>query len=396
MINADAMFAPDPNKPIVGKAPDPYKWLLIDGGGMAVTAWATHRDLDTPEDRVKASIYIFVTVLASLAQLIEKNAKIIVVWDGYDNRAFRRGRHPWYKYGRGSVIDRNEVRVVIKEIGDLLEAMGIGTIKLDGCEADDVVATLSRIIDQDLEETVLIFSDDNDYRQLINHRVHLARRSMEGMILSPHQCELMGIDYGIEYLFIKALMGDPGDNIRGLKGIGEKKAKAIVDCIPDLIDLARLEDYANIAWDQLDRTTRNAVIRSGRRLLSPAPFATKDKKAVNAWISEHGLGHNISVDVDFDDDDCLEFAAKEAAWCFDLVLMDLEMPCTIPTCPDPNVDRIPSILRKLELDEEEDLLSSILVLSGMGSTKLQSYVSARRAEAIDRKNNEAAPPGDMF
>lgn len=396
MINPEALFAPDPNKPIAGLAPEPYKWLVIDGGGMAVTAWATHRDLDTPEDRVKSAIYIFVTVLASLSRLIEKDAKIIVAWDGYDNRAFRRGRHPWYKYGRGSVIDRNEVRVVIQQVSELLKCIGIGEVKIDKCEADDVVATLCRIIDEDLEETVLIFSDDNDYRQLINDRIHLARRSMQGIIMSPEQCELMNIDYGLDYLYIKALMGDPGDNIRGLKGIGEKKAQGIIDCIPDLMDTARMGDFDEIDWGQLDRTTRNAVIRAGRRLLSPAPFAPKDEKAVNEYLLERGIECHPTFKVDFHDEDCLEAAAREALWCLELVEMELHMPCSIPEFPPINIDQIPRILRKLELDDEEDLFGSIYALAGLSSDDIpDSYVAARRAAAL-RSESLAAPPGDMF
>ena len=226
-FNSLDIFTPDPNKPVAGPAPKPYKWLIIDGGGLVTTAWATHRDLERAEDRVRAGIYVFVCCLASLSRLADPSCKVIVCWDGKDNRAFRRGVHPWYKHGRGSVINRPEIRVIMKELDPLLRHMGVAQVQMDGCEADDLVATISREVATD-DAPCLIFSDDKDFLQLVEPNIHLMRRSLKGIIMTPDQCRLLGITFGQHYLEIKAIMGDTGDNIKGLSGIGERKAEAAV------------------------------------------------------------------------------------------------------------------------------------------------------------------------
>lgn len=356
-MNVNDLFSPDPTRPTVGRPPDPYGWLIIDGGGLAVTAWATHRDLDRAEERVKAAVYVFITCLASLSRLVHDEAKVVVCWDGYDNRAWRRGYHPWYKHGRGSVIDRQEVRVVINKVGELLECIGAAQLKVDGREADDLVATVATDLSND-GETCLIFSDDKDFIQLISERVHLCRRSMQGIIMTPQQCDLLGIDWGERYLYVKAMAGDPGDNIKGLRGIGEKKAQQALDAVPNLmIDCQEEPDLAD--WDDLPRTVRRAFVRAGRKLVGPL---TLDLSFAKAFAKERDLfppqAHEVSEQA------ALRAAGIEMVRCLRLVelddTMDLEW-----MYPDVNLERIPTVLAQLDMAHETDLLSSIYALARM-------------------------------
>ena len=362
-MNVNALFECDPDKPQAGTPVDPYKWLIIDGGGLVVMAWATHRDLETPEARVRAAIYVFITTLASLARMTDDRARVVVVWDGYDNRAYRRGYHPWYKFGRGSAIDRNEVRVVMAQLNELLRAIGVCQSVVDGREADDLVATIAREVDDMLGESVLIFSDDKDFYQLIRPNVHLCRRSLKGVILSPEQCDLGGLIYGEQCLEIKALMGDSGDNIRGIHGVGEKKAMAIMECIPDFYDLDDI-GIDLIDWDMVGKATRNAMIRGGRKLVwPPKPKHKNDLAWARAWAAERGLP--APWDYSVDDDVCLKAAVLEAHHWMSLVVMDDQMDHPKLDFPEVNIEAIPGILNRLDMSREQDLLSSIYNLAKM-------------------------------
>lgn len=387
-FNTMDLFSPDPNKPVAGAPPKPYKWLIIDGGGLAVTAWSTHRDLERAEDRVRAGIYVFVCCLASLAKLTDERCKVVVCWDGKDNRAFRRGMHPWYKHGRGSVINRVEIRVIMKELDTLLQCMGIAQAQIPACEADDVVATIAREV-ADENETCLIFSDDKDYLQLVDDHIHLMRRSMQGIIMTPDQCRLMGITFGERYLHVKAIMGDPGDNIKGLIGVGERKAEGALDDIPELMEVA-CESPDLVPWENLSKNTYRAFVRAGRKLV--CPLNPKDMTFAKQFAEERGLYQPSAIDLP--DAVCLRHAGLEIVRCLRLVEMDDCMDYGELTFPDINVQAIPKALKRLDLQDEDDLMSSIYALARLRNPDLVQPRTAtvRAGGSMD----DLAPIADAF
>lgn len=353
------LFAPDPNKAFAsGEKPDPYEYLLIDGGGLVTTAWSTHRKLDDPVQRIRAAVYVCVTTIAGLAKLVSDDCKIIVAWDGQDNRAWRRGHHPWYKHGRGSVINREECRAAIKVLSPLLSAIGAATLEVNGREADDVVATLSNVIAYEKNKTCLIFSDDRDYIQLVADRVHLCRRSLNGIILRPEYCEIMDIPYGLEYLLIKAVMGDPGDNIRGIAGIGEIKARKLIEAIPDFIDTARM-DPDLIDWSVLPETLVNAFARGGEELVHPGKYP--DPEWLAEFIAETGMQMPPIVEATLKSK--LDAVARASAKFLRLVELDTKVELPKFVFPAINLDAIHPALRKLDLSDEDDLVASLYILA---------------------------------
>lgn len=383
------IFSADPRKPIAGAPPKPYKWLLIDGGGLAVTSWATHRELERPQDRVRAAIYVFVVCLASLATLTDPRCKIVVCWDGPDNRAFRRGKHPWYKHGRGSMINRKEIRVIMKELDTLLQCMGIAQVMMDGCEADDLVATISREVAEE-DETCLIFSDDKDFLQLVDEHIHLMRRSLKGIILTPNQCELLSVSYGQPYLDVKAIAGDTGDNIKGLMGIGERKGEIAVQTIPDIIELA-CEEPDMVPWEKLPKNTYRAFVRAGRKLV--CPLNPKNMAFAKEFASARGMA--VPAPIDISDEVSLRHAGLEIVRCYRLVEMDDCMDYGELVFPTVNIERIPKALKRLDLQDEDDLMSSIYALSKLRNPDLITprTTGMRAGSALD----ESTPaPMDAF
>lgn len=376
-FDPSVLMTPEPGFTIADGLVEPYKWLAIDGGGLATTAWATHKGLESEHLRVQATVYVFVTTLASLSRLVAPNAKILVAFDGKDNRAWRRGRHPWYKHGRGSAVNRAEIGSAIygassrtPGIVHLLEAIGAGVRVIPGREADDIVATACQKISDAGKGPVLIFSDDKDYVQMVSDDIHLARRSMNGMIMTPNFCGVMDIPYGIHYLHQKAMMGDPGDNVKGLHGIGERKALELLAAVPNALDIART-DPDMVDWSVVPDGVRRAFVRAGRDLLFPAKLCKELEDGTNTLASEY----------EFDDDDCLTAAMYEAARCLDLVELDRDMELEKIPFPEPNVEKIPKILRDLGLGMETDLVNSLFALAGVRSPS-EPRTSAVRAAGV--------------
>jgi 5'-3' exonuclease len=384
----DITFEVDSSRPSVSSTQKPYDWLLIDGGGLVVTAWASQRNEEKAHIRVQGGVYVFVSVLASLARLTADNARVVVCWDGYDNRKWRRGLHPWYKHGRGSSINRQEVKVVISKVSELLSCMGIAQTKVDGREADDVVATISKEVSS-VGQRCLLFSDDKDFIQLISDNIHLCRRSLKGIVLSPEQCDMMEIEYGEKYLHIKAMAGDSGDNIKGLIGIGEKKALNVLNAIPDLVDLC-LEDFESVPWDCLGRSDYRAIVRAGRKITWPPLM--KDAEFAKKFAESRGF--HAPVDYDIPDENCLKASAREFIRCLNLVRMDSCVDYGALDFPKVDEDSISDILRTLELDEERELISRIYALMKMRDSKIAPSRSS--AERAGSSIEHEIGPEDMF
>ena len=296
---------------MVGEAPLEYDVMVVDGGGVITSAWAAARSNPDRAGRVLGAVEVMVSSLTQYSSRLRDGGRVVVAWDGEDNRAFRRGRHPWYKHGRGTSISRLEVRDAMVVATKLLQAAGIATVEIPFHEADDVVATVVAALKQDY--TVLVVSDDKDYYQLVDDRVHLARRSMGGALISPAQARVDGIEIGREYLMTKAIMGDGGDNIKPLRQVGEVKARALVKAIPELSHDA-LHD-PTLVLEQLlglDVKLRAALINAGALHIHPTPFADPDFVASK---------YPHAADSRASDADCLIAAIAAIGRAYDLVTM---------------------------------------------------------------------------
>jgi len=387
-MNVNSLFTPDPTRATDDGPNKPYDVLLIDGGGMVVTSWATTRNMERAEDRVRSGVYVFLTTLASLASMIKSKGTIVCVWDGVDNRAFRRGMHPWYKHGRGSVINRDEVRVIMSEMSPILEAMGISQSSIPKHEADDVIATLAdRYASKG--NRVVIFSDDHDYRQLIDENIHLCRRSLNGIILSPNQCRLNNIEFGERYLHAKAIHGDTGDNIKGLQGIGEKKAYSLLDLNSAVVSQI-LDDYTEVDWSFLcpkeHKTLRGAFVRAGRKITFPVPISPANKK-----FAEKRRRHDTPLNsLEVSEEDALIIVGSEIAKCLRLVTMDRNLDVEEVQVIEPNHHKIPKIMLRMGMQDETDLYSSLYKLAGVLHPDVQP---SWRAVV---RTGKAIAPEDLF
>ncbi len=154
----------------------------------------------------------------------EKPDYMLVALD--KGKTFRHDNYTEYKAGRQETPE--ELKVQIEYSKKLLSALGIVFKESVGYEADDIIGTMSSILDDDKE--VLIISSDRDLLQLINDKVKVKLLKSKDYILLDE--ETFKKEYGIEpnkVIDLKGLQGDSSDNIPGVKGIGEKTALKLLN-----------------------------------------------------------------------------------------------------------------------------------------------------------------------
>ena len=118
----------------------------------------------------------------------------------------------------------DEMRMQIPLIHEYLKALNVADYSLDGYEADDIIGTFSKI-GSDMSMSVDVYSSDRDLLQLIddNVTVHLLKKGVSDIEVNTPK--VFFDKYGITHelmIDLKALMGDPSDNIPGVPGVGEK------------------------------------------------------------------------------------------------------------------------------------------------------------------------------
>lgn len=144
-------------------------------------------------------------------------------------KTFRSEIFPEYKANRQETPE--DIRQSIPIIKEVLRAMNIAIVEMQGFEADDIVGTLARVAEDDGFE-VLMMTPDKDYGQLLTEKVRIVKPSRSGaeivIVTAKDFCEGYGIERPMQFKDILALWGDTSDNIPGVPGIGEKTAATLI------------------------------------------------------------------------------------------------------------------------------------------------------------------------
>lgn len=164
----------------------------------------------------------------------EKPTHIMVAFD--KGKTFRHEKYPDYKGGRGETPDELNMQFPVAK--QLLIAMGIKYYEIDNYEADDIIGTFAEFCEHDPNFSALIISSDKDLIQLVSDETEIKLLKQKDYI--RYNRESFKKEYGIEpvnMVDLKALMGDPSDNILGVKGIGEKTALKLLQQFKTLDNL---------------------------------------------------------------------------------------------------------------------------------------------------------------
>ena len=227
--------------------------ILIDGNNLLfrsyyATAYANNF-MNNSKGFPTNGLYGLVNMLNKIINE-EKPEYVMCAFDKGSN--FRREMYDDYKAGRITTPDNLKKQFPVAK--KLCDYMGIKYIECDNYEADDIIGTFARMADEDKNYNATIISSDKDLLQLISDEVDVKLLKQKDYILMNEQTffEHYGIK-PIRMIDLKALMGDPSDNIPGVKGIGEKTALSL------LVKYDTLENLYN-HLDELTPKTKEKLL----------------------------------------------------------------------------------------------------------------------------------------
>ena len=157
----------------------------------------------------------------------EKPTHIAVAFD--HGKTFRHDAFPEYKAQREETPE--DIKLSVPLIKQVLEAMHIPILQVDGFEADDIIGTIATRFGADGIDTFML-TPDKDYGQLIGPNVFMYRPRHGGSyeILGEKEVEAKyGIPTPAQVIDLLALMGDSADNFPGCPGVGEKTAAKLIN-----------------------------------------------------------------------------------------------------------------------------------------------------------------------
>ena len=201
--------------------------IIIDGNSLLNRAYyAMQRPMITKEGLYTQGVYGFLNML----QKIKRDYESGYIAVAFDRKAptFRHLEFEDYKAGRKKMPP--ELAMQLPLLKEVLDAMKIRILEIDGFEADDIIGTVSREAEEN-GLTPLIITGDKDELQLASKttKVIITRKGISEFEIYDY--DAMVETYGFpptQFIDYKGLMGDPSDNIPGLPGVGEKTARKLV------------------------------------------------------------------------------------------------------------------------------------------------------------------------
>ncbi len=215
--------------------PQASRVVLIDGANSFYRAFFAIPNLRSPDGSPTNATYGFVNMLRKVIRE-EDPDHLAVVFDAR-GKTFRHRLFPEYKATRDAQPE--DLSAQIPVLREVLEAYRIPILEIEDFEADDVIATLVASAPSDAR--IGIVSSDKDLMQLVSERVSLLD-GMKDRRYGPSEVEDR---FGVppeKVLDLRALVGDPSDNIPGVKGIGEKGAAKLISEWNDLENLIEHRD----------------------------------------------------------------------------------------------------------------------------------------------------------
>ena len=204
------------------------KLLILDGNSIVNRAFYGVRMLNAPDGMPTNGVYGFLSILRKL--LDEEKPEAVCVAFDLKALTFRHLRYEGYKAQRKGMPEELAVQMPI--LKQVLDAMGILRLELEGFEADDLLGTVAAKCENNGWECRIVTGDKDSF-QLISETTHVChvKSRMGQTTTTEYTPELFFEEYGFEpkcIIDLKALMGDASDNIPGVPGVGEKTAMALV------------------------------------------------------------------------------------------------------------------------------------------------------------------------
>ncbi|HXR67599.1 MAG TPA: DNA polymerase I [Dermatophilaceae bacterium] len=265
--------------------------LLLDGHSLAYRAFFALpvANFSTTTGQHTNAVYGFTSMLINVLR-DEAPTHVAVAFD-ISRQTSRLAVYPEYKAGRSATPE--EFKGQISLLHEVLDALRIPYVEVDGFEADDVIATLTTAaIEQAGIDEVLICSGDRDTFQLVSDQVTVLYPVKGVSELARMTPAAVTTKYGVSprlYSDLAALVGESSDNLPGVPGVGPKTAAKWIQQYGDLTGVvAHVADIAGKAGESL-RGNLEGVLRNRRinQLIHDVALeVTVDDLARRTWERE--------------------------------------------------------------------------------------------------------------
>ncbi len=210
-------------------------FILVDGSSYLYRAFHAFPPLTNSLGEPTGAMYGVLNMLKSL--ISQANPSYLAVVFDAKGKTFRDDLFEQYKSHRPPMPD--DLRKQIQPLHQIIKALGIPLLVIEGVEADDVIGTLALRASQQGQK-VLISTGEKDMAQLVDDNIMLINTMNNTLLDRDGVVEKYGIppELIIDYL---ALRGDSSDNIPGVAGVGEKTALGLLQGIGSMAQI-----YANL------------------------------------------------------------------------------------------------------------------------------------------------------
>jgi DNA polymerase-1 len=196
--------------------------ILVDGSGYIFRAFHALPPMNTSHGLPTQAVFGFIRMLLKLLKDV-RPSHIAIIFDS-PKRTFRDDLFADYKANRSEAP--NDLIVQIPFIHRAVDAFRIKSLMVEGFEADDVIGTLAKRAAKE-DFVVTLITADKDFMQLVGPHVTLWDTMRDRRIGTRDVRDRFGVEPSA-LVEIQALTGDTIDNIKGVPGVGEKTASALV------------------------------------------------------------------------------------------------------------------------------------------------------------------------
>ena len=204
--------------------------VVIDGKSVFYRGYYAMGALSTSDGTPMGGVYGFAAIAMELVKKLQPD-KVVVAWDKAKTSVSKRvAIYPEYKAGRKKPPEDFFAQIPL--LRELVEALGWAFVECDDYEADDIIGTFGKKVDEAGEWEMYIISSDLDMLQVVDENVKMCRLMKGFSELEEIDVKAVEEKYGIrkeQFLDLKALKGDSSDNIPGVPGIGEKGAVKLLN-----------------------------------------------------------------------------------------------------------------------------------------------------------------------
>ena len=248
---------------------------LIDGSSYIHRAYHAMGGLSNSKGFPTGAVFGFTNMIVKTMK-DKAPRRIAVVFDA-KGPTFRHDMYPDYKANRPSMPE--DLRIQIPKIHEIVEAYRLPSLSLQGFEADDIIATLTRQAKEKGWQVVIV-SADKDMMQLVQEGVTMWDPQRDMVYGSEEVKKKFGVSPD-QILDFMALMGDSSDNVPGVPGIGQKTAASLIQQLDSLEGI-----YSHLDEVSQKKVRENLADNKDTAFLSRKLVALNDEVPLDSGLED--------------------------------------------------------------------------------------------------------------